>query len=134
MKIRNSYVSNSSSSSYIIAYDKDAELKFSDCEISFTMDDFMDFIDRQTRNWSSDETCISANGDENVYDYEKSRLSGYDIDEDKKYMDELEKFMDDNKGREFSVIRISYHDDFVKKMYNAFKSTGKIVEFREQEE
>ena len=126
-------MSNSSSSSFVIAYDEDAELKFVECDMSFTVEDFMDFIDRSTRDWSSDETCVSANGEENVYDYEKSRLSGYDIDEDRKYMKELEEFMESNKGKEFSVIRISYHDDFVRKMYNAFKSTGKIVEFNEQE-
>ena len=133
MKLRSGYVSNSSSSSFVIAYDEDAELKFAECDMSFTVEDFMDFIDRSTRNWSSDETCVSANGEENVYDYEKSRLSGYDINEDRKYMKELEDFMESNKGKEFSVIRISYHDDFVRKMYDAFKSTGKIVEFNERE-
>ena len=134
MKTREGYVSNSSSSSFIVAYDSSAELKFADCEASFGIDDFMEFVDRSNRGWSSDETCVVANGAENVVDYERSRLSGYDPDEDRKYMKSLEEFIARNEGKEISTVRISYHDDFVRKIYDAFKKTGGISEFREQEE
>lgn len=134
MKTRHGFVSNSSSSSFVFAYDENAELKMDNGSSSFTMDDFREVIDRMNRDWSSDSTCIVADGKENVLDYEKEHLSGYDEDEDRKYMDSLESFIDSHDGMDVSTIRISYHDKLARKMYDAFKASGMIVEFKEQEE
>ena len=134
MKIRSGYVSNSSSSSFIVAFDENAKVKLGESD-EFTIDDFFEVVERSNRNWSSDETSLVASGEENVRCHEKDRWS-YDYDEGRKYLKELEGFFDSNrrKGVDFATVRISYHDKMALKLYNAFKQAGGIIEFNEQEE
>ena len=133
MRTRANYVSNSSSSSFIIAYKADAELKLGKSKQSISMQDFINAIDRMARDWSSDETQLVACGEENVLEREQNRWS---YDDDKTFLDGLEKFIEKNRKKdvEFATIRISYHDKFTRTLYDAFKEAKKLVEYDEQEE
>lgn len=133
MKVRSGYVSNSSSSSFIIAYKEDAELKLGRSGKSITMRDFIDAVERSTRDWSSDETQLVAYGEENVVEREQERWS---YDDSKEMLDGLGKFIEKHrkKGVEFATVKISYHDKFTRTLYDAFKESKKLIEYNEQEE
>jgi len=123
MKIRSGFVSNSSSTSYTIYYDPSASVtlraKGKVC-VEMTVNDFFDaIIDKG--NYCSDETSIRVQGIENAIDYYSEKASwddGVSLARFKEFLASRKK-----KGN-VAVIRISYHDEFAKKMFNIFKATG----------
>ena len=133
MIVRLGYVSNSSSSSCTIAYKGDAVLRLGRSGKVISMNDFIDAVDKMSRDWSSDSTQLVAYGAENVVERERERWS---YDDGKDVVEGLEKFIGkyEKKGMEFATIRIAYSDKFTRTLYDAFKELKKLVEYNEQEE
>ena len=138
MKTRFGYVSNSSSSSFVIMYNDGAKLAMSAGDGSepveyFTVGDMLDLFDSQG-NWSSDSTQVIANGFDSMLAYvqEKDEWGGHFYDEERdeilKKIGELKKTLDNG-----AVVKLSYHDEFMNRLLKAFSKAGQVVILNEQE-
>ena len=119
MKIRNSFVSNSSSTSFIVAIDPGSNPPCPHCGRS----DFniLDRI-RELGDGECDDTRILAEGADEVIDF-------YDWGSDKETR-EVEGLIKEYaaKGFQIAYIDISYHDHSLNEEYRALKKSGKLVE------
>lgn len=138
MKTRFGYVSNSSSSSFVIMYNDGAKLAMSAGDGSepveyFTVDDMLDLFDSQS-NWSADSTQLIASGFDSMLAYvqEKDEWGGHFYDEER---DEILKRIGELKNtlNNGAVVKLSYHDEFMNKLLKAFSKAGKVVILNEQE-
>ena len=125
MKIRSNYVSNSSSSSYIIVYDEDASIKMKDFE--WYVQDFIDYMENISHDWSSECTQVKAIGKESSIEFIKDRWS------DDEYYREIIKKIEKSKKNGAAVLNISYHDPVTKKLFDWLKSRKKIEVINEEE-
>ena len=125
MKIRSNYVSNSSSSSYIIVYDEDASIKMKDFE--WSVQDLIDYIENISHDWSSECTQIKAIGKESSIEFIKDRWS------DDEYSREIIKKIEKSKKNGAAILNISYHDPVTKKLFDWLKNRKKIKLITEEE-
>lgn len=123
MKIRNGFVSNSSSSSYVIAIKVTNEA----CPHCGRKDpDFLDVIDR-AEGYDSDRSHVNAKGIENVIEYWKTdKASWFDEDGCKEILKKLEKYKYDVTDWTVADIQICYHDDTLKTIFNNMRSSGNL--------
>jgi len=120
MKSRNGFVSNSSSSSFLIAY-KDSNK----CEHCGRKDPcIVDMVREHSTEWS--DTTINAEGIENILDYKKCNY-GYDEKELQDIVDRAKKI--EAKGKEwgFADVDISYHDETLNDLMQQCIETGTVV-------
>lgn len=125
MKIRNGFVSNSSSSSFLVEY-KNTDKSFKINNIKFTLEDFIDLLDKGN-NWCSDNTHLKYNIVANYSGEERYELTqkikewnDYASDEDIKFNNRLIKEIN-KMDKSFLYFQISYHDNIIVKMYDLFK-------------
>lgn len=124
MKIRLGFVSNSSSTSFTIIYNLSDVVKLEangKNVLTMTVNDFFDGIVERSSNSSGDSTEITAVGKENVRDYykEQSRWN------DENALNDFDSFVEDIKDNEtVSVVKINYHDEFARKIFDMFLATG----------
>lgn len=139
MKTRNGYVSNSSSSSFIVMYNDGSKLvmkgsKRGSKKFDFTIQDFIDMVEHSP-DYSSDCTGIVADGIENVESYltEKDSYGCSNCDEEwsKEILDRMSRNRD--KFSEAMIVRVAYDDKFVRKMLEAFLSSGEAISLDEGE-
>jgi len=134
MKVRTNYVSNSSSSSFVFAYDNDAALKVKgrkNAEKVLTIDDFFDLVEAKGNNWCSDGTEIVARGRDNVIDYfDDKETWSYSEDYAKEMLEKVKKC----KRGNVAVIRMEYDDRITRKLFELFKETGEILELDSSED
>lgn len=111
MKIRSGYVSNSSSSSFLISYKDGAGeiLKSANgTEIKYGIDALLDEI-RGRYEIHSDSTMLEAEGTASVWDYIQDHYCDDTVKEMKEFID---KYPNENKA----LLQIEYGDKFIKKM------------------
>lgn len=110
MKIRNGFVSNSSSSSFLISF-KDGAYEIlksaNGTEIKFGIDDLLDEI-RKRYEIHSDSTILEAEGTASVWNYIQDKYCDDTVKEMKEFID---KYPEENKA----LIQIEYGDKFIKK-------------------
>jgi len=118
MKQRNGFVSNSSSSSFVIAIKKDGEA----CPHCGRSDpSILDAINQQ-ENYS-DETCVDGMGIDAVLEF-ADQLSEYgENTETERIKKEVAKYDDE---WELAIISISYHDPLIKIMLQNAEKAGTI--------
>ena len=140
MRTRNGYVSNSSSSSFILMYNDDSKLVVSgrskdSGSFDFTVEDLTRIIEH-SNNYCSDCTSVIADGIGNVKAYltEKDEY-GYChyVDE---YSKEILRKIGENgeKYREAMILRIAYDDKIVRRLIDMFVKSGEMVSIGESED
>jgi hypothetical protein len=133
MRVRSGYVSNSSSSSFILMYRDDSKIALDErsgnqfaCD--FTVNDLLDIINR-LNTCCSECTEIVVDGYENVESYlTKKNECGYS-NYDEEYSNAILKKMEQNRNNypDAMVLSIEYRDKAVKKIVNAFIKSGEFI-------
>lgn len=117
MKIRNGYVSNSSSSSFIIAYSEGAIAETQGFKLS--VEKFLRYIHGISTSWYSDCTEIKSEGKENVCDYIKENW----YDDEQNYIEIIR----NNTKNNIVYLQISYRDELIKDLFD-FLVENKSIE------
>lgn len=110
MKVRSNYVSNSSSSSFIVSYDPEAKeilTSKNGTKIVYSVKDLIDEIDNAYES-HSECTMMNRKGSSTIYDYAKEWW-----DEDS--LKELKEFLDKNPEHYKAEFQINYDDTRIKK-------------------
>jgi len=124
MKTRKTLVSNSSSTSFIIAY------KNSDkCPTCGRSDhDLTEIIDRVSDDDNSERTHVEIRGFDNVMEHIQTEWGCDWNDIDPVLMvDKLNEFKSTHQNWEFILGSVSYHDDTVKDMIREKETNGTLV-------
>jgi hypothetical protein len=120
MKIRSGFVSNSSSSSFIIAIND----KMCTCPTCGRRDkNIFDIIERNSSGYY-DETRVKAVGAKEVIDYITDNW--YDSERNKELIEKIKAAGD--AGKYIGLIDISYHDELSNDEYNSQLERGVIEE------
>ena len=128
MKIRSGYVSNSSSSSFVVQYSLKKKLRLAK-GISIDFRDFLDLVERCRRDWCSDETEIDAEGRDQV----EAKLQNDEWTRDR-YAGVIEKLKHvDVKKNDVVKLDIAYSDKIIKTLLDAFVAKG-VAETLDEEE
>ena len=127
MKVRNGYVSNSSSSSFIVSYDPNAKeiLKSKNgTEIIYCPQDLIDEIDAKYEI-HSESTMMERKGSAAIYEYAKEWW-----DEDS--LKELKEFLDKNPEHHKAEFQIEYGDTRLKRMLINLMKMGLMDVFADE--
>lgn len=130
MRERNGYVSNSSSSSFVLMYRDDSRIALDGrsgnrfvCD--FTVSDLIELISHSNTGC----TEIVVDGYENVKSYltEKDEYGYSNYDEE--HSDAILKKLEQNRNDypDAMVLSMEYHDKAVEKLVNAFMESGEFI-------
>jgi len=130
MQIHAGFISNSSSTSFIIATKGTNPCKH--CGRSDP--DFIDLVSRMTHDYSSDATEVEEQGVDHVIDKLKEENNYYPNEPryDKALIKKISSFKDKPEFK-VAIIQISYQDEETLKLYNQGKETGSIIELHNEE-
>lgn len=118
MKLRSGFISNSSSSSFIIAIDKD----ISECPHCHRKDkNILDLVQEKTSD-CGDDTGLKSRGKDEAINFVESQ--GFDSEECQAIKTKIETagFL----GMDIGVVEISYHDDLLNDKIREMEKAGTI--------
>jgi hypothetical protein len=119
MKIRQGFVSNSSSSSFIVLFNTNDF----DSDILDVQNNFQDIIERLTQN-SGDNTEVIAVGTEDVF---RKINEWLEWEEDKERYNSVKKSIEDkSKDEGVLIFDLSYHDILGQRLMDHCEKTGDI--------
>lgn len=127
MKCRIGYVSNSSSSSFILCYDVKPGFSYlsDDGYSTISIDDFILSLRMfQNDDPDSERTQVCSIGKHNSIAYIKERFWSYE-DNLTDLVKKVKPFLD--KYDKTVVIQISYDDDIVRHILSMFKKAGELI-------
>ena len=142
MKIRNSFVSNSSSSSFVVMYNGDAKLSLclpgaSEPCLELSVEEFMDMLD-ECGGWRCESSGVRAVGIDEVcrrlasdsYCWTDGAESPEEVRRDE-CSRKIRRQMDESSMSEVAELEISYSDRQLKKIFDAFVRAGLIKEAKD---
>jgi len=137
MKLRTGFVSNSSSSSFLVMYNEDSRLVLKSPrarkgrhveDVAFRFEDFLRLAEAHD-SCDTESTCVKADGYDSVMDYltETGSFGLYSFDES--YVEKTTKMLRSNhrKFAEAAYIQIVYSDKMVRKILKAFVDSGEVL-------
>lgn len=116
MKIRNGFVSNSSSSSYIVAYHVGEYCQHCGRGASHAFDSLRKDLDFE-------QTQLKADGFEEIM---KKMAEWYDEEECKKIGTSLRKYAKANPNKKMIMLEISYHDESFGALFDTMVKKGEV--------
>ena len=126
MKSRKGFVSNSSSTSFLIAVNKDKQVQLGILDLRDF--DFLEYLRYLNREDCEDTKILAESLHESISHLKKEY--GYQDGEDI-FLD-IEKVIRKKKlaqeKYDFAFIEVDYHDPFTYRLYDALLTKGKIVE------
>lgn len=127
MKIRNNFVSNSSSCSFILAFKCNEKCK----HCGRGDPDLADFLRSRSNNYCySDDTELYAEGFENVLEYVRNDLSEY-VSDREDFISDIEKqigeVMAEHSDWNFIACSVSYHDEITNDMIREKSENGSLI-------
>lgn len=127
MKIRFGFVSNSSSTSYVISIDVAAHVPCPTC--GGVSADLLGIMNSMRMGQYSEDTEVKATGAADVVRYIKDHWFTYEEESDgDKLVKRIVKDMKaaEKLGRKVAYVSISYHDDVTKALFEALKERKKV--------
>lgn len=127
MKIRMSYVSNSSSSSFVVSYDEDAQeilISKNGTKIVYSVKELIDTI-RNKIEIHSESTYMEREGSSVIYEYAQENY-------DENYVKRLKEFLDKNPEQCKAEFQIEYQDKYTKRMLLNLMNMGLIDVFADK--
>lgn len=135
MKVRTGFVSNSSSSSFLVAYNEDSALyveKNEEKNVVLTFEEFLHFVEDKGYNaYCSERTELVADGFENVKDWIVD--DGWrDSEFVSHLMNEVTEALKNYKN--VAVIRIEYSDKISRRMLDLFVKLADVKMLNSEDE
>jgi len=123
MKSRISFVSNSSSTSYIISFKNNDK-----CQCCGRSDpDFSDMIESVADHSCSERTHLESRGFDNVIQQIEGEWPEYGYRDPKPTIEKMAKFMSDHEDWKFIYCSVSYHDEIINDMLREKEANGTLV-------
>lgn len=114
MKYRVCFVSNSSSSSFIISFDESAKetlISQNGAKVIYAVADFIREMRKKYETYG-ESTHVEAEGKESIYEYIKNAYGNYDKD----FVDRVGEFLDKYPEQEKMLLQIEYTDSLMRRM------------------